>query len=156
MTKYLLTLLLLTMVACTTYVPAKKIEVVNVQVFDKSKDQVWEKVIEFFAKNNLSIKTLEKASGIIATDLKQIPQSLDSICWCGQSGGGVHVNYNTIKGVFNVFIKEHQQGTEVTVTSDFTSQISGYDVVYRQMSVVDINCYSNGKLEKQIFDFIGK
>lgn len=157
MTKHLLTLIIAAlMISCTAYIPAKKIDIVNVQVFDKSKDQVWDKVVEFFAKHNFSIKAIEKNSGIISTDLTLIPQGLDSLCWCGQSGAGVNVNYGATKSTFNVFIKEDSQGTEVTVNTDFKGQISGYDIVNKRISVVDIPCYSNGKLEKLIFDYIGK
>lgn len=38
------------------------------RVVPEGKDAVWERVVEFFAANNLSIKTIEKDSGIVAAE----------------------------------------------------------------------------------------
>jgi hypothetical protein len=39
---------------------------------DKSKDQVWDNIIEFFAKNGLPIKLIDKASGLIVSSESEL------------------------------------------------------------------------------------
>jgi hypothetical protein len=39
------------------------------QVSDKSREQVWSNIIDFFAKNGISIKIIDKSSGLITSDV---------------------------------------------------------------------------------------
>jgi hypothetical protein len=65
-------ILLLSLIGCTTtkIVPLKGVyenkpfEIIS----DTPKDQVWDKIIDFFAQNGLSIKIIDRSSGLIISD----------------------------------------------------------------------------------------
>ena len=68
-------------VSCAAYKPPKTYQFDKTQTINKSFDEVWGKIIQWFGNNNSPIKTIEKASGLIATEyhLKadMIKQSVD-------------------------------------------------------------------------------
>ena len=48
------------------YLASQQRQINNQRTFDATFDKVWEAIVAYFAKNNISIETIEKASGIIA------------------------------------------------------------------------------------------
>lgn len=63
MAKICVALLALTLAACGT--AAQKTEFNNSAVVNHKKDAVWERLLEYFTRNNIQIKTIEKASGVL-------------------------------------------------------------------------------------------
>ena len=50
------------------YVPPEPKEIKSSRIYNFSYDEVWEGIISFFATTNISIKTLEKDSGIVVAE----------------------------------------------------------------------------------------
>src|SRR5689334_10194727 len=43
-----------------------------------AKEQAWDKIIDFFAQNGLSIKIIDKSSGLIISDNTAVPASYET------------------------------------------------------------------------------
>ncbi len=120
----------------------------NSRVVPEGKDVVWERVVEYFASNNLSIKTIEKDSGLIAAErmIGTPRQGGDLAGWasCGSSALEIAVAQSVD---LNVFVRPASGGTNVTVNTNFTER--------RQMGqypATTVTCNSNGKLETRLLD----
>lgn len=117
---------------------------------NKTYDQVWEGVIEFLTVNNIPIKTIEKDSGVIYTDVNNfsIPAFAKyfPIADCGQPPlfwtGGVAF------GSFNVFVSKATPQPKVTVTLNISQQIR------YENQVSQISCNSTGNFEKGLLNSI--
>ena len=112
--------------------------------FDKS----WEAVISYFAKNNISIKTLEKESGIIAAEVQAFPKG-----WidCGKAGFGAEL-LDPPAGAFNVFVREVSDGTcEIQVNASFS--IEKYDT-FSNRSAGRVSCNSTGEFEAGLLQYV--
>lgn len=63
-------------------------------------NKTWEAVIDQFANENIPIRTVDKASGIIATEVLQVPTNLDGVADCGRDMGvglrPTHASYNVL------------------------------------------------------------
>jgi hypothetical protein len=74
-------LFLTTLIVSCTYktVPLKgKYSDGNFEAYsDKSKDQVWENIIDFFSKKGLSIKIIDRSSGLIVSGESVLPWSYE-------------------------------------------------------------------------------
>lgn len=127
---------------CVTKPVERQIE--KSRTYSMSKDKVWERVIEVFATENIQVKTIEKASGLIAAE----PASFDpSFADCGAEALAIVVGKTA---VMNVFVRPASGGTQVTVNTKFQER-RNYD---RNFWTVD--CFSTGVLEKQILDAISQ
>lgn len=112
--------------------------------FDKS----WEAVISYFATKNISIKTLEKASGIIAAEVQAFPKD-----WidCGKAGFGATF-LDPPSGAFNVFVREVSDGTcEIQVNANFT--IEKLDTMNNR-SAGRVSCNSTGEFEAALLQYV--
>lgn len=117
----------------------------NSRVFKLSKDQVWEKTIEWFATVSMPIKTIEKASGIIAAERVSIGDGGPEYWNCR---GPVFSQLRDVSYRMNVFVKEVDGGAKATVnTVVYANYVYGREVWVRQ-------CESTGKYEKSILDSI--
>jgi hypothetical protein len=96
---------------------------------DKSKDEVWSKVIDVFAQKGLAINVIDKSSGIIgsneysflnsATFEKANDMPSDTTAWVVYNKymiDGLHpIPPTTIKGTFNVRVKEEGTKTFINI-----------------------------------------
>lgn len=119
-----------------------KTEFNNTRQYSLSKDAAWEKVIEYFASNNIQIKTLEKESGIIAAEPGTVPSEFLN---CGKPGLAIPRNSF---GVANVFVKSTGSSSTVTVNAS-----------YKQTREIDrrrfnVDCFSTGVFEQNVLDSI--
>lgn len=110
------------------------------ETYTKPKDAVWTNLVDFFSRNNISIKTIEKDSGIIYAETTSFDPTFAD---CGSAP-----LYHPVRNVaeFNVFVRQiNQQRTQVTVNTTYREmrQFGGYPPV-----VVD--CSSTGVLERMI------
>lgn len=116
------------------------------RVVPESKDVVWERVVEFFAMNNLSIKTIEKDSGIIAAErMISTPSQDGNIAGWASCGTGM-LTIPTAQTVdMNVFVRPAGAGTSVTVNTRFSETRQFADSPPQR-----VDCNSNGTLEGMI------
>ncbi len=138
---------------CATYKPATKPAAFeNKQVFDKDYETVWSKTVKFFASKNIPIKTIEKASGLIATDTMMFETVRDKNYFsCDKfMSVGIEVPYQG-KASFNVFLeKVSPQKTSVTV-----NLTANYIVPASQYSAgVERGCFSAGNYEKELLEYL--
>ena len=157
-------LIALLITACTTYKPPVKRELKTERLYEKSYDQVWNNVIDWFAKNNIPIKTLDKSSGLIATEFN-LRNNIKESCDCGTSGFGVNVSPNII-GNFNVLIRRVEASTGAqTATESIRVNVSAFYKTKLTTSsftqgvpdqVSDTDCESTGHLETAILDQAGR
>lgn len=115
----------------------------NNRVFSKSKDEVWTKLVAFFATNNIQIKTIEKDSGVIYAERSAFDEAIAD---CGSAG---LMQYVSSVAAFNVLVIPQGGLTSVTVTSDYKVSRVG---AYNTMTVTE--CLSTGVLERRILDAI--
>lgn len=122
-------------------------EVQNSQTLDESKDVVWERAVAFFAANNLSIKTIEKASGIIAVD-RQVSGAGGSLAPYADCGTAPLMRTLSQTVDLNLFVRPlGEQKTSVVVNTRFTeTRILGENM----MTLRTITCVSTGKIEGDI------
>ena len=135
---------------CAT-VPAKNYQFENSRTYsNKNYDQVWEGVIEFLTANNIPIKTIEKDSGVIYSEIDNFSKPSFSkffpIVDCGQPPlfwtGGIAF------GSFNIFVSKATAQPKVTVTTTISQQIR------YENQVSQISCNSMGNFEKGVLDSI--
>ena len=133
---------------------AQVFEVKNTREFAASKDVIWSRLIKHFATNNIQIKTLEKASGVVYAEREF--EGADVAWWnrgkigdladCGKEFGAVPAAHSL---QLNVFVAERDAGkTAATVTvtyKEILDQRAGFGGPPR-------SCNSTGKLEAKILD----
>lgn len=127
-------------------------QVANTRTYPEGKDVVWEKVVGYFATNNVSIKTIEKASGIIAADRIYTGARTD-IELAGFADCGKQPLTIPVRAVadLNVFVRTLPDGkTTVSVNTRYneTRRFGNYPPIEQ-------SCTSTGKLENAILDGIG-
>lgn len=141
--------MVLSLNGCYTYIPPAYRQVANSRELTLSYDVAWQRTIDWFARNNTPLKTIDKASGIIISepDLKcSVGEYLDC-------GGGYEACIDGLIS-FNITVQKNQDASlSIRINSFPTAFVSavhfgGGGVVSRQ------KCYSNGKIEKTILDYI--
>lgn len=103
-------------------------------------DQTWSALIEVFADNNWAIQTIEKDSGLIATDWLNLGSNT-TYADCGGSGLATVVG-REIR--FNVFVRSETSGSTASVTATFR-ELRRFD---GREKLVD--CSSTGHVEAYI------
>lgn len=118
------------------------------RVVPDGKDAVWERVVEFFAANNLSIKTIEKDSGIVAAERMITSPRGDGTVAAWASCGAAPLEVPVRQAVdLNVFVKPQGAGTQVTVNTRITEMRQ-----FANDPLVTVTCNSNGTLERMVLD----
>jgi hypothetical protein len=140
---------------CTTYKPPTKRDFVKERTYTKSFDAVWTSLVDWFATNNIPIKNIDKASGLISTEYN-LRNHITESCDCGKSGFGVTVSNNVI-GNFNVLVRNPTDSTvKVNVSAFFkTTVVSSSFNTSVPDQVTTTDCESTGYLEKAILDMAG-
>ena len=152
MRKIIIVLILTTILfSCGGAGDTYKKDIVKTQTFDNSKEEIWNYVISIFGDLNFPIKTLEKDSWIIQSDIVSISE--DDIFTFTTTEGG---KYKGGTMSFTIYLKDNNQKTDVTISSDFMGNwYSTHTVVTQRESNSGFHrLYSNGKYEKIIFDKI--
>lgn len=149
------------------YEEAKVKPIKKEQIINQSFEEVWQKVVDWLAYHNSPIKTLDKSSGFIASDYNLSVDETSKYIDCGKVISGqtnfqgtevTKLRFENQKGNFNVLIKKiDDSSTKVIINFFSESELNQYDNsnglrVYTQK----VTCYSNGTLEKEIFDSISK
>jgi hypothetical protein len=147
--KMILILAALLLSGCATLTPPVKKDIVKSAVINKDYDKTWSSLIRAFADKNVTFKNMDKASGLITSDLKTFdPFDNNGLIDCGKlSGHSIVQQFGA--ATYNVYVeKETASTTRVTVNIKpvMTSKSGG--------QFTSLDCYSTGLFEKDILDLI--
>ena len=125
------------------YIPIDKSRTVAL-----TKDEAWSNAVEYFASGNITIRTIEKDSGIIyAERMFGTGSDVSQFADCGAPGMSVPIGATVD---LNVFVREAGDGVNVTVNARFSQQRqSAWD-----KSISSVECSSLGVIEERILDAI--
>ena len=100
--------------ACHQYQPPPPAEPRDATSVSASMDETWDAVIDLFASRNIPIRTIERASGIIATEGLSV-DSADGLKWadCGRVGPKSIPANNAI---YNVLVRGDSANSSVRAT----------------------------------------
>lgn len=155
MKKIGLALLTMSLLSCGSMQKAQEIPIEKTKQVSISFDSSWAKIIKFFASKNVPIKTIEKDSGLIATD--QMPFGTvtnKSLFNCGEYKLMGQAQEYQGKASFNVYAeKTDAKSTKITMnTTASYIFVNPVDATARN----EMPCYSTGEIEKQLFDFVSR
>jgi hypothetical protein len=131
----------------------------NSRIYSASFDSTWQKLVYWFTLHNTPIKTIDRSSGLIATDYNLAMATYQSYCDCGTTGVGiVSKRIESPVGNFNVVLK-HIDGkrVEVKVSAFFRATLLTVNDASRQpIASESLDCMSTGKIEKDMLDFLAQ
>lgn len=142
------TALAISLAAAACAAPPALIPIDNSRTLGISKDEAWANAVEYFATGNITIRTIERDSGIIYAERmfgsgNEVAQFAD----CGTAGMSVPTS-TTVD--LNVFVREAGDGVNVTVNTRFSQQRqSAWD-----NSISSVECSSLGVIENRILDAV--
>lgn len=120
----------------------------NSAVSQKSFNQTWGDVIEFFAENNIPIKTLEKDSGLVVAETESLSdQEITLMADCPSSA---LASSDANIANYNVFVRETDAGVRVQVNTKFTRILRGS----LSNATKPFSCNSKGEAEKRMLSAI--
>lgn len=159
MKHYLLILGVILLASCKSYVPPQNYNFSNEQEFNQTYDEVWTKIISLFSEYGVPIKTIDKASGLIATDYNLGAESLSSIMDCGTPAEDLNIyKFENQTANFNIqVVRLSDQKTKVKVKTFFKSlyvRYSSQNGRWVRTGSQWLNCNSTGAFENSIFNYI--
>ena len=100
--------------ACYKYQPPPPAEPRDATSVNASMGETWDAVIDLFATRNIPIRTIERASGIIATEGLKVEEE-DGAEWadCGKYG---NIHYRPTTGIYNVLVRGDSSSSTVRTT----------------------------------------
>jgi hypothetical protein len=114
--KILIPLAILTVVGCATPAIAPPTPRATMDV-GASFGRTWDAVIEQFAERNIPIKTLDRTSGLIATDNLEVGRSLRDAADCGKDWAGSTSIYRPTNVSYNVLVRGDSNRSSVRVNA---------------------------------------
>lgn len=117
-------------VSCGSYVPPAPPTPRPSTRVAASFDKTWAAVVDLFSERNIQIKTIDKASGVIAAEPQSAPNLVsDSLADCGHSttGRGYSPSNGPASAVWNVLVRGDSASSTVraTVRFSFLSRLNG-------------------------------
>jgi hypothetical protein len=137
---------------------------------EKTVNAIWDNIIDFFAQKGLSIKIIDKSSGLIISDNSKLSYSFenkygkikDTTAWVILNT--IIDRYknpykpNSVSGSWNIRIKNDGTGTLINVNLVNIKAVYGsyYYSEYSHTIVepVDVKGNTTGKFEQLIYDYI--
>lgn len=149
------------------YNPPKERTINKDQIIYKSYDEVWQLIVSWFATHNSPIKVIDKSSGLIATEYNLSVDLGDKYLDCGNAKIGstdyqgneiTSIQVENHKGNFNVLLKKiDNNSTSVSINFFATAKINQYSNKTGRLEMSeDVNCYTKGVLETEIFDALAR
>lgn len=149
----ILTLIIPILYSCAPYQPPKAYTFDKSRAYAKDFDAVWASVVKWFATQGTPIKTMEKASGLIATEYNLRTSTDTSYCDCGTKDYTATIEQP--KCNFNVLVERKESSVVVTVTTFFKTVKESYNFSNPNLPLrTPIDCNSKGTLEKELLDYI--
>lgn len=149
-----------------TYTPVSDKEFKDTFTSTKTKEEVWSKLIEFFAKSGSGIKVIDKSSGLIVTEKTDFEGTYtvqneegflldkDALLVCSHYSYINDVSPNKVLGNWNVRVFEENGKTLVNVN------ITNVDAKYLPENPYSpyqkFECKTTGLFEKRIFEIVNK
>jgi hypothetical protein len=133
-------------------------------LIDAPLDVVWNVAVEWFAKNGMPIKNLDKVSGLIATDHDMSIDKAAQLMSCGASGPNAEGKTEQVghRGNFNLVLREQADGrTKASVNAFFSCTENVYKYVgilstdMQLASTARKDCSSTGRVERQLLGHLG-
>lgn len=125
----------LTIAACATLPPAPATRP-DTEV-NASFGKTWDAVIDYFARGSIPIKTIDRASGIVAAEAQRLPGDNSAYAVCVQ---GVMGHANVEGASFNALIHGDSTHSTVRVTANW---------IPSAISQLNIHCQTTDVWEKQ-------
>jgi len=132
---------------------------------DKSKDVVWDNLIDFFAKRGISIKIIDRSSGLIIAGATRMPWSYENSkgiiihkdAWIVirkviDPGSRKPIDPISVSGEWNVRIKEMSGKTLINVNLVNPEYSYSYQSRNTQTTFKPGAFQSTGNFEKMIYD----
>jgi len=148
------------------YQKAKEEKIIKEKTIYKSYDVVWQNVVDWFAYHNSPIKTLDKSSGLIASEYNLTVEEANRHLNCGKTIKGQvdmygqefsKLKFENQKGNFNVLIKKlGEDSTRVIINFFSQSELNQYKNTGQKVNSQKVTCYSKGTFENEIFNAISK
>lgn len=128
-------------------------EVNNTRVFNSSYDSVWLAAVDWFADKNVVIDKIEKESGLITAKHKlktNFGLTCDKVELTGLTDNGMnmHITLNT------TIRDKKKKGIKVRVNITGRFEAFARDEFNGRTRSAKGDCYSNGEIEKQLFNYI--
>lgn len=142
--------LALSLSACVTgpaYVAPMPVENLPPFSIEAPADRVWDAVIDLFGANNLSIRTIERASGIIAGDQWYLGGGFSALQW---ADCGLEFNRPVEAQIMqlNVLVRGDSTRTLLSVSPRFSATLGSPP--YAQ----EARCISRGVYERYVRDYV--
>ena len=143
-----LSALLFVFISCQTYYPPKTYNFEKSRTYSKTFDEVWGKIVQWFAVNNIPIKTIDKASGIIATEYNIRIDNNTDVMDCGYSEAASEV-FENHRISFNILaVKESEKvNVIVNIFPKCTKRMKAYGMSKDKLN--EITCESTGNLRRK-------
>jgi hypothetical protein len=142
-----------------SYQAPKTYDVQKERTYAQPYDSIWQHAVDWFALHNTPIKTMDKSSGLIASDYNLKIGTYQSYCDCGVGGSGlVSKRIDSPLGNLNLLVKRVDEShTTVTISTFFKAvllTVNNYSGEIKESQAID--CNSTGQLEKEILDSFEK
>lgn len=157
---FLLLTFVISLVSCATYQPPKNYQFDKTKTINKPFEEVWGKIIQWFAKNNYPIITTDKNTGLINAEYKVNLEKVNKCIDCGVESYNSIIKKDGYSGNINVIIEiKKDNSVDVTINTFFKGKLQYISVNKNQETKTtdkDITCNSTGYLENEIFEYISK
>jgi hypothetical protein len=108
---------------CYTYQAPEPASSRDATVVNATVGQTWDAVIDLFAARNIPVRTIEKASGLIASDPLEVdPTRAPQWADCGELGND---HFYPNEAVYNVLVRGDTAGSSVRATVRWTHRSGG-------------------------------
>ena len=128
-------------------------DVNNTRVFNADYESVWLAAVDWFADNDVVIDKIEKESGLITAKHK-LKTNFGLVCDKVEING-LSDNGMTMYVSLNATIRDKKEkGTKVRVNITGRFEAFARDDFNNRNHIAKGDCYSNGEIEKQLFNYI--
>src|SRR5215213_11904 len=111
----------LVLASCSSYEPPPPPEPRDATLVNASMGRTWDAVIDMFTARNIPIRTIERASGIIATDQLSVGEEGRGWADCGQNNGSTLA---PDAAIYNVLVRGDSTSAVVKATVRWTRTIA--------------------------------
>jgi len=126
---------------CATYQAPIKKNIESTKKISLSFDDAWKHLVSYATKNGMNIKTIDKASGLIAFERAYDGSFTEQYMDCG-SGDPIHLHIYSPVTLNITANKTAEKETEVSVNLFGKVNVG---------NVAEYACFSNGQFEKELF-----
>lgn len=137
-----------------------------IEYSDNSVDKVWDKIIDFFAQNGLSIKIIDRSSGLIISESSELTWTFEdkkgnqikpgrwvAIPMVIAPGADKATSPYKVLGEWNVRIKSAGDKTSINVNLvNIRARFATYSMADRDPVYTRVDGRSTGVFEKQMFE----